>query len=122
MPADTRCPGGPYPTEMIRHTVAFTLRHDEGSAAERDFLSTGPALLRAIPGVDDFTVCRQISPKSTYRFQFAMTFADEDAYADYNNHPDHQAFVTSRWATEVGEFEELDFVEYEGEGPTPTSA
>ena len=95
---------------MIRHTVAFSLHHEPGSDAERDFLESGPALLRQIPGVEDFTVSRQVSPKSSYRFQFAMTFADERAYEAYNAHPDHVAFVASRWATEVSEFEELDFV------------
>lgn len=97
---------------MIRHTVAFTLVHAPDSAEERDFLSVGPALLRAIPGVSDFTVSRQVSPKSNFRFQFAMTFANDEAYAAYNNHPDHREFVATRWSTEVAEFEELDFVAY----------
>jgi quinol monooxygenase YgiN len=97
---------------MIRHTVAFTLVHAADSEQERDFLSGGPELLRAIPGVLDFAVSRQVSPKSRYRFQFAMSFADEQAYAAYNDHPDHQHFVATRWATEVAEFEELDFVAY----------
>lgn len=97
---------------MIRHTVAFTLVHAPDSAAERDFLTAGPALLRAIPGVEDFTVSRQVSPKSSYRFQFAMSFADQAAYTAYDTHPDHQEFVATRWSTEVSEFEELDFVAY----------
>lgn len=97
---------------MIRHTVAFTLVHDPGSAAERDFLTAGPALLRAIPGVQDFSVSRQVSPKSSYRFQFAMTFADPEAYAAYDAHPDHQHFVSTRWASEVAAFEELDLTPY----------
>ncbi len=97
---------------MIRHTVAFSLRHAPGSDAEHDFLTTGPALLRQIPGVEDFTVSRQVSPKSTYLFQFAMSFASEEAYAAYNDHPDHRSFVATRWDAEVTEFEELDFVDY----------
>ncbi|WP_375425052.1 Dabb family protein [uncultured Friedmanniella sp.] len=97
---------------MIRHTVAFTLVHAHGSAEEQDFLTAGPQLLRAIPGVVDFTVSRQVSPKSSYRFQFAMTFADPDGYAAYNDHPDHRRFVGTRWAEEVSAFEELDFTSY----------
>ncbi len=97
---------------MIRHTVAFSLVHAPGSAEEQDFLTAGPALLRSIPGVEDFAVSRQVSPKSTYRFQFAMTFATAEHYAAYNDHPDHQQFVASRWVSEVAEFEELDFTSY----------
>lgn len=97
---------------MIRHTVAFTLAHAPGSDEERDFLTAGPAVLRAIPGVEDFTVSRQTSDKSGYAFQFAMTFADEASYAAYDAHPHHQEFVATRWANEVVAFEELDFTPY----------
>jgi len=97
---------------MIRHTVAFSLRHAPDSDAERDFLTSGSAVLRQIPGVEEFTVSRQVSPKSAYRFQFAMTFANQEAYEAYNHHPDHQSFVATRWEGEVTEFEELDLVEY----------
>lgn len=97
---------------MIRHTVSFTLVHAPDSGAEQDFLTQAPALLRTIDGVEDFTVSRQVSPKSDYRFQFAMTFADEATFAAYDSHPDHQEFVASRWRTEVSAFEELDFVAY----------
>jgi hypothetical protein len=97
---------------MIRHTVAFALVHAPGSAAEEDFLTAGPAVLRSIPGVEDFTVSRQVSSKSTFRFQFGMTFASREAYAAYDAHPEHRAFVASRWASEVAEFEELDFTSY----------
>ena len=97
---------------MIRHTVAITLVHSPGSAEEADFLTAGPQLLRSIAGVQDFALSRQISPKSDFQFQFAMSFADETAYAAYNDHPDHQRFVTTRWANEVTTFEELDFTTY----------
>jgi hypothetical protein len=101
---------------MIRHTVAFTLRHDEGSPEEAAFLDAGRQTLTAIPGVRDFAVSRQVSPKSPYRFQFAMSFVDGAAYEAYNVHPDHVAFVERRWAQEVGEFEELDFEPYDEVG------
>ncbi|SEQ01439.1 Dabb family protein [Microlunatus flavus] len=97
---------------MIRHTVAFRLVHPEGSPEEQAFLTEGPALLRAIPGVEDFVVSRQVGAKSTLRFQFAMTFADQAAYDAYDAHPDHRRFVETRWAGEVAEFAELDLVPY----------
>ena len=97
---------------MIRHTVAFRLVHTSGSAEEQAFLSEGPALLRAIPGVEDFVVSRQVSAKSPYAFQFAMTFADQAAFDAYDAHPDHRGFVATRWAGEVVEFAELDLVPY----------
>ncbi|GAA4522808.1 hypothetical protein GCM10023160_11870 [Brachybacterium paraconglomeratum] len=97
---------------MIRHTVSFTLVHAPDSAAERDFLTEAPALLREIDGVADFVVSRQVSPKSDFRFQFAMTFADEATFAAYDAHPDHQQFVATRWQDEVSAFEELDFIAY----------
>jgi len=98
---------------MIRHTVAFRLVHPEGSAEEATFLADGRRILTGIPGVEDFVVSRQVSPKSDHRFQFAMTFADEAAYAAYNAHPDHVGFVESRWTTEVAAFDELDLVPLE---------
>lgn len=101
-----------YCDRMIRHTVSFTLVHDPDSAAEQDFLTQAPALLRGIDGVEDFTVSRQVSPKSDYRFQFAMTFADQATFDAYDAHPTHQEFVATRWQSEVSAFEELDFIAY----------
>lgn len=102
---------------MIRHTVAFTLTHAEGSAEEAAFLADGERTLTAIHGVVDFAVSRQVSPKSGYRFQFAMSFADRAAYEGYNAHPAHVAFVEGRWVPEVAEFEELDFEPYRSDVP-----
>ena len=38
-----------------------------------------------------------------------MEFAGPDAYAAYNEHPDHVRFVQERWLVEVGEFLEIDY-------------
>ena len=92
---------GDYGAPMIRHTVSFRLVH-----------LAGPALLAAIPGVQDLTVSRQVSAKSPFRFQFAMSFADQAAYDAYDAHPDHRGFVAERWQSEVAEFAEQDFVAY----------
>ena len=94
---------------MIRHTVAFTLVHPEGSPPEAEFLADGKRTLTAIPEVTDFVVSRQVSPKSTYRYQFAMTFADRAAYERYNAHTDHVDNYEQLRGAEVAEFEELDF-------------
>ena len=93
---------------MIRHTVAFRLRHPEGSAAEAAFLSDA-LVLAAIPGVERFEQLRQTSTKNPFTFGFSMEFADAEAYAAYDGHPDHRAFVAERWLPEVEDFLEADY-------------
>ncbi len=95
---------------MIRHTVAFTLRHAPGSVAEADFLRTALALAE-IPGVEKFEQLRQVSPKNAYRLGFSMEFADQAAYTGYNEHPTHVAFVRDRWVPEVADFLEIDYTQ-----------
>jgi hypothetical protein len=92
----------------IRHTVAFTLSHQPGSQDEADFLAAAGALA-AIPGVEAFQILRETSPKNAYRFGISMEFAGPDAYAAYNEHPDHVRFVNDRWLTEVADFLEVDY-------------
>lgn len=97
---------------MIRHTVAFTLRHAAGSAEEAAFLRDA-RILATIPGVQHFEQLRQVSTESDYRYAFSMEFVDDAAYAKYNAHPDHQSFVAGRWTGEVKDFQELDYVQLE---------
>jgi Stress responsive A/B Barrel Domain len=92
----------------IRHTVVFTLAHPEGSPGEADFLATAGALA-AIPGVEAFQILRETSPKNAYRFGISMEFAGPEAYAAYNEHPDHVRFVNDRWLAEVTDFLEVDY-------------
>ena len=94
----------------IQHTVVFRLVHKAGSAAEAGFLDTGRVTLTAIPGVTEFAINRQISPKSDLAWQFTMVFADQSVYDAYNTHPTHLGFVESRWVPEVADFQEYDFV------------
>lgn len=94
----------------IQHTVVFRLVHEPGSSAEAEFLDAGRVTLAAIPGVTAFMINRQVSRKSDLRWQFSMTFADQDAYDAYNGHPAHVAFVEQRWHTEVDTFQEYDFL------------
>jgi hypothetical protein len=93
----------------IRHTVAFTLGHPEGSAEETNFLDAAKRLA-AIPGVEAFELLSEVSPKNGYRFGISMEFADRAAYESYNEHPDHVRFVQERWLVEVSDFLELDYV------------
>jgi Stress responsive A/B Barrel Domain len=92
----------------VRHTVAFTLVHEDGSADERDFLEAAEHLA-TIPGVEAFELLAEVSPKNGYRFGISMEFADRSAYDRYNEHPDHIRFVQQRWLPEVTEFLELDY-------------
>lgn len=93
---------------MIRHTVAFRLRHTKGSPAEADFLCAGE-VLAGIPGVQQFEKLRQVSPKNDFDFGFSMAFADEADYQRYNDHPEHVRFVRERWVPEVEAFLEIDY-------------
>ncbi len=95
---------------MIRHAALFRLKHAPGSAAEADFL-TAVAALGSIPGVGDFAIAQEISPKNDFSFAVSMTFADHAAYSAYNDHPLHVAFVQGRWLPEVAAFMEHDTVE-----------
>lgn len=93
---------------MIRHTVTFRLHHDAGSAEEQDFLAAARALAD-VPGVEAFEQLRQTSGKNDFTFGLSMEFADEAAYADYDAHPVHRAFVAQRWVPEVADFLEIDY-------------
>jgi hypothetical protein len=92
----------------IRHTVVFRLSHAGGSEDEAGFLAAA-ADLAAIPGVEEFQILDEVSPKNDYRFGISMEFADQGAYDAYNAHPDHVAFVEGRWEPEVEEFLEIDY-------------
>ena len=92
----------------IRHTVVFTLSHRKGSSAEAEFLAAAGELA-AIPGVEQFEILQETSPKNDYRHGISMEFAGPDAYVAYNEHPRHVAFVEGRWLPEVAAFLEVDY-------------
>ena len=94
---------------MIRHTVAFKLKHTPGSQAEQDFLAEALELA-SIPGVIRFEQLRQVSGKNPYAFGFSMEFADQAAYDGYNVHPAHVRFVQEWWIPEVESFLEADYI------------
>lgn len=92
----------------IRHTVAFTLRHDDDSSEAAGFLAA-LANLESIDGVEEFQVLSEVSPKNGYRYGVTMEFANQIAYETYNASPEHVEFVSERWDADVAEFLEIDF-------------
>jgi Stress responsive A/B Barrel Domain len=97
---------------MIRHTVAFKLKHAKGSEPETAFLRAAQVLM-SIPTVMRFEFLRQVSPKNGFDFGFSMEFASQQDYEAYNVHPEHVRFVETRWKPEVVDFIELDYVVFD---------
>jgi len=93
----------------ILHTVIFDLKHPVGTPAAEQFLTDGYQILTQVPGVHDFQVFRQCSPKNDYQYGFFMRFANAADFASYTAHPDHARFVSQRWDAEVSRFQESDF-------------
>ncbi|MCF7849319.1 MAG: Dabb family protein [Kiritimatiellales bacterium] len=96
---------------VIVHSVFFKLKHADGSDAERVFLVKA-AELGKIPGVGNFQMLKETSPKNPYTLGLSMEFADQAAYDAYNNHPEHVGFVQQVWLKEVADFQEIDHVLY----------
>lgn len=94
---------------MIRHTVAFTLSHPAGSVEEAAFMAQAKKLT-AIPGVTEFEILRQVSPKCDYAYGISMEFADQAELDTYAAHPLHTAFVETHWIPNVSDFQEIDYV------------
>jgi len=91
----------------IRHVVAFKLKWAPGSDEERDFFSAAGALA-ALPQVRRFERFHQIGHKNPFTYGFSMEFEDQSAYALYNAHPVHQAFLRTHWNPGVSDFIEID--------------
>lgn len=92
----------------IVHSVFFRLQHGPGSFEEAAFFSRAKKLA-VIPGVQNFQVLKEVSPKNPYIYGFSMQFATQADYDGYNAHPDHVAFVEEVWVKEVLEFQEIDY-------------
>ncbi len=91
---------------MIQHTVVFRLNADADAA---HFLARARELAM-IEGVHDFEVLHQVGGKTNFTHGLSMYFDDQSAYDNYNNHPDHRAFVDGVWLPHVIDFLELDYV------------
>ncbi len=95
---------------MIQHTVVFRLKHAPGSEQETTFLERAKALGK-LRNVIELKVQRQVSKKNNFTFGLTMFFMSQRSYDEYNEHPEHVAFVTNIWLPEVDEFLEIDYVE-----------
>ena len=93
----------------IRHTVYFKLHHAAGSSEEASFFQKAETL-KEIPGVLNFQIHQEISPKNNFDFGFYMEFENQKAYEAYNHHPEHTKFVAEVWMREVKEFQEIDYL------------
>ena len=85
----------------IRHTVAFALRHEPDSVAERALIEAAERLAD-IPGVERFELLREVSPKNGFHFGISS------ANAVYNAPSRPCAVVEERWIPEVADFLEID--------------
>jgi hypothetical protein len=94
---------------MIVHSVFFRLHHAAGSQDELAFFEKAGGLA-LIPGVENFKVLKEVSPKNPFTFGFSMEFPDQASYDLYNNHPDHVCFVEEIWFKDVAEFQEIDHI------------
>ena len=79
-----------------------------GLRKEADFLSAAEDLA-GIPGVKDFRIRRQVSPKNSHTFGISIHFDREEDFQAYSKHPLHDAFVQEHWIPEVEDFQESDF-------------
>ena len=93
----------------IQHMVIFNLQSQKGTVQAKQFLEDGKRILSAIPVVQNFQSLNQVSVKNDYEYGFSMIFTNREDYDTYNNHPEHVAFVESRWEKEVSRFLEIDF-------------
>lgn len=93
---------------MIKHSVIFKLKNTIDPTQQGSFFSAA-GQLSAIPGVLNFEIHLQVSPKNNYEYGISMEFASQSDYDQYNNHPAHQAFIEKYWLTCVAEFLEIDY-------------
>lgn len=107
----TACSSKETKKDEVLHTVIFDLKYPVGSPEAEKFLSDGEKILTAVPGVEDFQVYRQCSPKNDMQYGFFMRFRNQEAMDAYSAHPDHVKFVEERWNTEVTRFQESDFIQ-----------
>ncbi|WDE95416.1 Dabb family protein [Lentisphaera profundi] len=92
---------------MINHGVVFTLKKD--SALSREEFFAEALKLKKINPVIKFKIVRETSSKNTFEFGLFMKFQNPEAYALYNNHPDHLHFIQNIWIPNIEDFMEIDF-------------
>ena len=95
---------------MLTHTVQFKFKKDISSGQRTDFFAD-LMTLENIPGVSNFRLSRQVSPKNPFEYGLSMVFKNDDAYQAYNRHPDHLLFLQNQWVPFVDHFLEADFID-----------
>jgi hypothetical protein len=103
MPSNSPDSGGMI--SPIQHTVTFRLN----DAVDSDWFLGECQKLASIPGVTEFEILVQVGQKADFTHGLSMVFSDAIAYAAYDSHPDHQAFVHDVWLPNVAQFLELDY-------------
>ena len=94
---------------MITHSVFMKLKYGSGSTEETLFLDEA-VKLEKIPGVLNYKIVKETSPKNDYSFGLVMNFETQEDYDFYNNHPDHVFFVENVWIPNVETFQEIDYI------------
>jgi glyoxylate carboligase len=93
---------------MIRHTVVFRLKYPHGAPEEKEFLKAAMKL-SSITGIQHFECLRQTSKKNNFDYGISMEFDTIKDYEQYNQHPDHVAFVKTFWIKDVDDYLEIDY-------------
>ncbi|WP_418264840.1 Dabb family protein [Flavobacterium faecale] len=93
---------------MIHHSVYFKFKIGLSTLETQDFFKAAN-LLSAIPGVQNFEVVKEISPKNDFEFGLSMVFENAKVYENYNLHPHHVSFVQEYWLQMVEDFLEIDY-------------
>lgn len=90
---------------MIRHIVLIRFRPDMAQAAIAAIFADLHAIRRVLPGVLSITSGRSESPEMIergYMHGFVADFADWDALAAYQAHPDHKKVGAALVAGAIG--------------------
>lgn len=93
---------------MIRHSVIFRFRPQLSLPEQKEFFESAWQLAR-IPGVQNFDILAQTSPKNNFDYGIVMAFDTPELYEQYTNHPDHVSFVENVWLKAIGDFLEIDY-------------
>ncbi len=94
----------------LRHIVAFSLKHEKGSAGASKFLDDSMRILGPIPHVARFEQFSQVSPKNDFDYVFVFDFKNEADFAAYCEYPAHVDYVRDIWDAEVADFMETDII------------
>lgn len=95
--------------QRIRHSVILKLKSGITEEHRTNFWKAVDEL-KTLPGIENFEVLKQISPKNKFEWCISMEFANQEIYDAYNIHPVHTAFVQNQWIPLVEDFLEIDYL------------